>query len=188
MEGFGWYSGVIDLMPTGGAHLVMHSPVEIGRLVREFVTHTSEGIVLDHATEHDTATHWATEVSVECVDEGMSNYFAAALAALFAPGVVTGYQSRSVKANAMIKCTSAHALNKREAIRWVHETLGMSVSDHEADAFLTLLHGSLPRLTRIRIPGLRPNTTKWGCETLDEYRQRIRTTLLSYSAPSVSSS
>lgn len=175
-------------MPGGGAHLAMHDPVAVGGLVREFLTRTCPGVLMDEAHPHDPLdTHWATEVSVECVDEGMSNYFAAALAALFPRGIVNGYQARSVKANALLKCTSSHALNKREAIRWVNDTIGVTVTDHEADAFLTLLHGSIPRLTRIRIPGSRPNTTKWGCESLTEYRQRIRDQLFSTSPSSASS-
>lgn len=144
-------------------------------------------------TESWHILNWLTDMSgcmrvilgVETVQEGPTNYWAAAWAAAFRSMFtfaleceVHGVQSRSAKANVGIPLGAGHSENKRLALKTVTVALGLEVDDdHQADAWLILLATSLPRHRGILVPGKRPGTSKIGDEPHDDYQQRVKTTL-----------
>lgn len=124
---------------------------------------------------------------VEVVMEGPSNYWCAAIVAVLRSVIpsrggpdsdldwnpIFPVQPRTVKSNFCL-ASDGHDNNKRMAVTVVTRQFGMTVrSDHGADALLMALYIMCPRLKLIRVPGVRPNTTRKEEESLEAYVTRI---------------
>lgn len=160
----------------------MYDPVKCACHVVDGFKRSESYRILDWLTDMSGCV--TVKMGVETVQEGPTNYWAAAWAAAFRTMftfalsvTVLGVQSRSAKCNAGLMIGAGHAENKRLALKAVR---GMGVvvdDDHQADAWLILLATSLPRHRQIRVPGKRPGTTKYGDEDPDEYYARVKHTL-----------
>ena len=177
-------SEVIDVHSISGdkRQLVqsMHDPVACGIHIAALQSTVFGRLLRYLAIIHDVVH---TSVTIEVVNEGPSNYWAAAISgfigALFSTygseGMTTsivGASAVRAKNNVGIEC-SGHSSNKANSLHFCRTQLGFDLSsDHESDALLLVLL-TLPRNLRLRVPGARPGTTRYGEESIDEYTSRI---------------
>lgn len=158
----------------------MHDPVACGIHIAALQS-TAFGRLLRYLAIIHDVVH--TSVTIEVVNEGPSNYWAAAISG-FIGALFSTYGSESMttsivgasairaKYNVGIEC-SGHSSNKANSLHFCRTKLGFDLSsDHESDALLLVLL-TLPRNLRLRVPGARPGTTRYGEESIDEYTSRI---------------
>lgn len=182
----GWTKGTLDLDPGQPVFEEMQDPVKCGAYVRKMLRHTDFGELLNELEFFHAWRNKQVICYVERVQEGPSNYLAAALGTLNL--TMQSVSSVSAKSNVGITC-SGHQGNKANSRNYVRDLLcDPSVTDHEADAFLNILLGAFPRNLQQRRSFLTPRSRKlsWIPETVEDYTDRIRTELFTQDGPQVS--